>query len=405
MRSLDKLRGEISDLTDQARSLTESEDGEPIELDEAGEEALRSVTEQIEAKTAAAERLRSINDAVGQAQEVLTAQSTELRIDGGPPEASDVSRTLTFGEFAQKAAKGELKSEDVREVARSMAYRALATQGTGNAAGILPPAWLTDIVDFIGQTRPFISAFDQRPLPDSGLTINYPRVTTRPSVGAQANEHDDINSQATVIANQTADVNTYGGGESMSVQMIERTEPGYLSIVMELYAEEMAVNANVAAHTAALAAIGAGNEVTVDVTTNGVDTIVPDFTAAAKLIHAARLGAPDTLVMGLDFWEGVVGAVDSEGRPLFPSQGGSNPAGTAQITGPGAISNLAWVVDPTLPAAKAVLGNRRAFTSFLGPVNTLGADVPTSLAKDYAVYQYGAFATRRPDALAELTLA
>ena len=61
MKALEAIRGEISELTEQARSLTEDDKGEPIELDEAGEEALRTVTEQISARTAAAERLRCVS--------------------------------------------------------------------------------------------------------------------------------------------------------------------------------------------------------------------------------------------------------------------------------------------------------------------------------------------------------
>ena len=401
MRSLEKLRGEIAELTDQARTLTETESGEPIELDEAGEEALRSLTESIEQKTAAAERLRSINDVVGHAQDILSGQSHDLRIDAPQATNSDVARTMSFGEYAQMAARGDISTEEVQEVQRSMAFRALTAQDTTNAEGILPPAWLTDIVDFIGTARPFIAAFDQRPLPDSGLTINYPRVTTKPTAAAQVAENNDVSSTASVITNNSVDVSTYGGGESLSVQMIERTDPGYLAIVMELYAEEMAVTANTAAHTIALTDVTQTASLSL---ANAGDDIVSAFADAAKQVHTARLGPPDTLVVGLDVWEYLVGSSDSDGRPLLPAFGGSNPAGQGGLGGSGVLSDVRWVVDPTLPVAKAVLGNSRAFTSFLGPVRTLGADVPATLSKDYAVYQYGSFATRRPDALVEITL-
>ena len=402
MRSLEKIRGEIAELTDQARSLTENEDGEPVELDEAGEEALRSVTEQIEAKTAAAERLRSINDAVGHAKDILAGQSHDLVIDAPKSGSSDVARTLSFGEYAQRAAAGEIPTEEIQDVQRAMAFRALAAQDTSNAAGILPPAWLTDIVDFIGVSRPFISAFDQRPLPDSGLTINYPRVTTKPAAAVQSAENAELSGTATVIENNSITVDTYGGGESISLQMIERTDPSYLAIMMELYAEEMAVTANTAAHTQALTDI---TQTAALSDANDGSDIVEAFAGAAKLVHTARLGPADTLVMGLDVWEYLVRVVDSDGRPLFPYAGGQNaPGGSALSNAMGMLSDVSWVVDPTMPAAKAVFGNSRAFSSFLGPVRTMGADVPASLSRDYAVYQYATFATRRPDALVEFTL-
>jgi hypothetical protein len=51
------------------------------------------------------------------------------------------------------------------------------------------------------------------------------------------------------------------------------------------------------------------------------------------------------------------------------------------------------------------LGWRRAPTTWLGPVRTLSADKPANLGRDVAIYQFGTWAVRRPDALVELTLA
>lgn len=401
MSALDKARDDIAELTEQIRSATEDADGNAIELDEAGEEAVRALTEQLTAKTAGAERLAEIQRSVNAANEALSVPTGTKTIERTRA-TSEVARTLSYGEFISKQAKGELSSEEAGEVERAMSFRALADATTSNVPGILPDAWLRDIVDFIGVSRPFISAFDQKPLPDSGMTINYPRVTAKPAVAAQATEKTEVASSATTISNNTASLATYGGGEDISIQTIERTDPGYLAIVMELYAEEMAVQTDQAAIADALAAIT--NEVTISAAA-GAAGFMADIAGAAKAVLAARLGAPDSFVVGLDVWEFLAGMVDSEGRPIFPHTAPMNPVGSTTITSDATnVRGLNLVVDPNMAADTGVFGQSRAFSSFLGPVRSMASDVPSLLGRDYAVFQYAAFACRRPDALVEFTL-
>lgn len=411
MSAFEKAQDRARDLVEQIRSLTEDADGNPVDLDEAGTEALAGLHTDLESTNALMERYRSIQESVRTAQQTIAGATP---VDMSLPRAaqrSEVSRTRDFADFAAKAAKGELARDEIDFVGRAIAVgartpdrsRALVDQTTANLPGILPPSWLTDIINFVGQARPFVTAFDQRPLPDTGLTIQYPTVTTKPQVAVQAAQKTDVASRATVVANNSANISTWAGGEDIAVQVLERTSPEYLSLVMELYAEEMAIACDTAAITAATAAITGANEITVTV---GTDVINESLVAAAKVIMGARLGMPDTLVLGLDAWEAFAGATDQDGRPLFPDMGFQNPVGSASIaSSSGSARGLNWVYDPNMPATKAILGVSRAFTSFFGPLRTITADVPSKLGYDAAVYQMGAFAVRRPDALVELTIA
>ena len=49
-----------------------------------------------------------------------------------------------------------------------------------------------------------------------------------------------------------------------------------------------------------------------------------------------------------------------------------------------------------MPPDKAILGWQRAFTSMLGGVQTLSADNPSKLGRDYAVFEFGAFLRASP---------
>jgi HK97 family phage major capsid protein len=389
-----------ADLGGQIKALTETPEGEPIELDEAGVETLEVLRSELTKNNAVMQRMSEVAGAVAKSNELIgnfpsgDTGTTIVR----SKKVTEVGRTQSFGDYASKAARGEIPREEVEELSRAMSHsRAFVDQTTANLPGILPPAWARDIVDFIGQSRPFITALDQKPLPDSGLVINYPRVTVKPLVAKQVGEKTEIASRATVITNNSANVDTYAGGEDMSIQAVERTDPSYLSIVFELYAEEAAVKSDQAAIAAATTAV------TQSATFVDAATAAKVLAEAAGLIFRARLGPPDALIVGIGGWEWLSGLTDADGRPLLPHTGLGNPLGsTSAASDMGDFRGLNLVVDPNMTDNVGFLANSRAFTSFLGPVRTLTADVPAKLGYDAAVFQMAAFAVRRPDAMVEL---
>ena len=411
MSAFSQAQTEAAEIADQIKVLTENEDGSPKELDEAGEDALRSLTENLENTNGRMERLRDVHRALAASNEIIagTPGSDELTV-ARPQRHMAVDRVRSFGEFASLAAKGDLPSEEIESIFDATQpipgddrSRALADQTTANLSGILPPAWLRDIMEFIGTAMPFVTAMSQAPLPDSGLTITYPQVTTKPSVAVQATQKTDVSSTATVIGSQTANVSTYGGGEDIAVQVLERTDPAYLGIMLELYAEQMATVVDTAAITAATTAITGAGEITLSKA--APENINALLAQGAKHILAARLGLPNVLVLGLDAYEFFAGAADSDGRPLFPDMAPQNALGQSSIAATsGQARGLSWVVDMNMPPTKAIMANSRGFTSFLGAVRTLTADIPAKLGRDYAVYRYAAFAARRPDAMVEFTV-
>lgn len=304
----------------------------------------------------------------------------------------------SIGRFARAVAAGDT------DAARRYGF-ALTDVTTGDVPGILPPQWVTDFAEELAAARPLVTAFETRPLPESGMVITYPvKTAAGPLTGEQAAEKTDITSGKLSIDPATAGVETWAGGNDVSIQTILRTDPDYLDLLFAEYGYDLADRHNTSVGAKVLAAIGAGNEVPL---ARDVATIVATLATAARRIWAARRGArPNRLVLGLDVWEFLAGAADPDGRPLFPAMSGANPAGQITITtDTGEVRGLDYLVDPTLPAAKAVMGWNRAVTTWLGPVATMSADVPSKLGRDVAMYQFAASAVRRPDALVELTLA
>lgn len=407
---LERLRTEYTTAQDRYRaieSLLEGEDRDPNETEQ-GE--LNSLTE----------RMRSLQPRIAEASEMERMLNAGAEAFAGVPAASPsvqrgrggdqrtrnpMEAFRSWGEYARAVANGEVTREDREQVeTRALEFmvehaRALVDITTADVGGIVPPVWLRTIADTIDASQPFVTAFSQLPLPDVGMTLTYPSIATRPLVGKQNAEKTEVPSRKTSIIPNTVGVSTYGGGEDVSVQVLQRTDPSYLGLMLELYAEAMALVVDTDAINAALAAITAP---AVDLGTPA--TFATQLAAAAvDVLNASRL-MPDTLVVGTDVWGAFAGAVDADGRPLFPDVAPSNPVGRTDLSSTnGAARGLSLVVDPNMPDGTGVLGNRVAFTSLLGAVQTLSADNVAKLGRDYAVFRFAAFAIRRPDAMVKIT--
>src|SRR5262249_6730165 len=144
---------------------------------------------------------------------------------------------------------------------------------------------------------------------------------------------------------------TYGGGEDVSVQTIARTSPEYLSIVNELYAEQMATAMDTDACTQVIAG-ATGTPATISAAAKGAD-VTATLATVGKTIMVARANF-DTWVMAPDVWQLVVGAADTTGRPLFPNLGPNNAVGSSTVDSPtGTARGLTFVADPNMAAGKS----------------------------------------------------
>lgn len=415
MQLLETLRGQFTETQESIRALTDEINGN---------DGATPTDEQAANLATLNDNLEGLLPRIEQAAHMAQRMHGAAELFGGVPgdlntRLDAVRRTQparewdSFGAYARALANDEV--DDVmradmtrmswareRQAREALHGRAFVDVTTADVPGLLPPTWLTEIIDLIGAARPFVSAFSTRPLPDTGMAINYPTVTQRPQVGLQAAEKTDIASRKTTVASGVANVKTYGGGEDISVQVLQRTEPAYLGLVLELYAEEMAAAVDAAAIATATGVIPAGNKLTVSAA-GGNDEITTAFVNAAALIFAAN-GVPNTVVLGMNAWKAIAGAVDSDGRPIYPNASPMNPAGSSALdTRTGDVRGLSFVVDPWLGTNLAIVGWDQAFTSLLGGVQTMSANNPSKLGTDYAVYEFAAFAARKPNALVQIT--
>ena len=407
---LDRLNGQMTAAQDRYRALETliaEEDRDPSDIERGEMDSLRSTMERIAPQILeTVEMERRLNTSAAAVASLPAATPGAPRAPRTPaPVRSPLENYRSFGDVARAVAMGEITGEERDALYTSQNdyliehSRALVDITTADVPGLVPPVWLRTIADTISAAQPFVTAFSQIPLPDVGMTLTYPTIVTRPLVGKQGAEKTEIPSRKTTITPSSANVSTYGGGEDISVQVLQRTDPSYLSLMLDLYAEAMAITVNTDAITAALAAI----------TTAAVDLgASADFAAAlaaaaAQVLTQSRI-MPDTLVVAVDIWQAFASAVDGDGRPLFPNTAPVNPVGTTSLDSTtGSARGLSLVVDPMMPAGQGILGSRNAFTSLLGPVQTLSADNVAKLGRDYAVFRFAAFIARRPDAMVKLS--
>jgi HK97 family phage major capsid protein len=412
---LDRLRTEYQTTQDRYRSLEAlvTADGHDI-----------SETEQSELDNMA-ERLRSMQPRIEEAVELERSLAAGASAFSNMPvfapgaavtphrrEQHPAERFRSWADYAASLARGEVTREDyeaVQEVILAAEVggpddvrRAFVDVLTTDVPGLVPTQYITSLADTINAARPFINAFSTLPLPNTGMVLSYPTITARPLVGKQTTQKTDISSRKTTVSATTTNVLTYGGGEDVSVQVLQRTEPSYLGLMLQLYAEQMAIVMDTDAIAAAVAA-ATQTDITLSLAApaNWNNLLAAGI---GTLLANSRM-MPDVFIMGTTLWANFAGAASSDGRPLFPNINAMNPVGQFSFSDTnGNVRGLTVAVDPNMSASRGVIGNRNAFTTFVSSTQTMNIFNPSKLGQDFAVYEFAAFASRRPDALVEVVM-
>jgi phage head maturation protease len=295
----------------------------------------------------------------------------------GAPARAGRGRYPTFGHFALAAARGEVEPSYLRRL-----EAAWSDQLVADVPGLMPEAWMRDVVDLMGTVTGTIDLFSSRPLPDAGMALHQPVLTQGPDIGRQLVEKTDIPSRKVLIADTPFPVQTFAGGQDISMQVLLRSDPSYLDELMRLYVREMGLQMNIAAGASVLAAATTSSPL-------DPDDINGSIIDAALIIGNATFSFPQVLLLGSAVWAMVGKAVDNAGRPLFPTYSPMNPVGSFNLTDAGgAVRDLRFAVDWSIDPDTAVLGLRDAWRSWRSPMRTLTADVPRLLGRDVAVFEF-----------------
>lgn len=308
----------------------------------------------------------------------------------------------TFGHYCRaRARSGESPNEGplfdalstvtAHGAARRRHARAFEDATTADIAGLIQVQWINEVIDLYMVLAPTVANWSTSPMPEKGMTVSQPIVGDRPTPAVQTNQLDQPTSNKVTVTSSSWSVLTYAGGQGMSIQAIERSEPSYVDLVMRLYVKEMARARNAAAATVLLAHADDVNATAAEY----VDAeTFPDLLVDISAAFLGTLGQPLEVVgLSIALWKALGKAKDDAGRYMFPDFGPMNTVGTFDATSPqGQIRKVNYYVEPAWGTTdiKGVAGIRDAFRTITGAVQTITADVPTELSRDIAVYQYAA---------------
>lgn len=212
---------------------------------------------------------------------------------------------------------------------------------TGAVAGFTPPAYLVEqFAELARAGRPVANLCTPLPLPDRGMVVNVPRITTGTTASVQASEGAAIGNtdlDDTVLA---CPVVTVAGYTDVSRQAIERGEMVEALILGDLAADYASkLDAQVifgtgtsGQHTGLLTVAGTTTITYTDATPT-VGELWPKIADAVRKVVSQRYTGPTALILHPLTWGWLMAQVDSSGRPLVDFTGkGSNP--TAVVSAP-----------------------------------------------------------------------
>jgi phage head maturation protease len=250
---------------------------------------------------------------------------------------------------------------------------------TTDNAGVVPPAYLTELIGVIDTSRPFLSTTRRLETPSSGMTLVVPVINQRPTVGIQDPEKSEVSSQKTLIGTTSFDAITIAGAGDLSIQVIKRSSPSFLNLWVELLAEAYAIESEDVAIQALFNAIG-GVGAGVALNPNNLNlgaAFVTSFDAIRR--------PPDTIWLSTQaVGEFIDAKASTTNQPMYP---GLRASATAAGGIEGVISGLRPVHVPTLDAhgAYAIVGPSSGFAWAEDGTYTLQVDVPAKAGRDVAL--------------------
>jgi HK97 family phage prohead protease len=261
---------------------------------------------------------------------------------------------ITSAQYLEANIKAALGDDEARRVVRA------ADDSTSTNTGLtLAPHLNTFITDtFTG--RPAFEAATRQALLPEGMSFTVPRLYTNatsadvaPTV-ADTNEGSAPSETGMTSAYDTISVNKFSGLQRVSFELIDRSQPAFMEIMMtelrkayEKATDTALLNAFIADGTTAA---------TTAATAAGLQSFISVEGAAAYKGTGGDFA--NKLVASTDQWAAITGYADTTGRALYSAQGATyNAAGTAVATSVrGNVLGTDLIVDHNI-AASGVIDN------------------------------------------------
>jgi HK97 family phage prohead protease len=257
---------------------------------------------------------------------------------------SPIVDKVSYLQYSLKASV--LHDEDARQ------YVKAADNTTSTAPGMVPTPQSRTVINALANAdRGMIDALSREALSATGMTFELPKVTAVPTVSniAENGAITESNLSATYIS---VPVNSFKGRAISTIELIDRSDPSYLTALLQNL--EFAY-AKVTDEFATGTIVAAGQSTGVNA--NTAAGFLGFTSQAAGAVYNSSLGFARNLVVSPGQWTNIMGYNDN-GAPLYNAAQPSNAAGNVRG------DSLRGVVSPGLNLfVSRSIGNAGATTS------------------------------------------
>jgi HK97 family phage major capsid protein len=342
-------------------------------LDRANEEERDPTESERELINGHRERLQQLEPMIGELLEVeetrgkakdaraaLTRRREQPEGEGNGEEGNggDQPREGEYRTFAQYARDailtrfafiGQSVEPAVRQRAAQRLQRAVETVLTTDVPGLIRPEYIAQIMQVIARDRPLVSS--ARMLPLTSGSIQYPRITARPTVAEQVTQKTEVGVGTMTVAMQTKAAKTFLSSANFSWQTIQWSSPDALSLWFDLCGSDYAKKTDTEVATI-LDAADTTPTLSVPNTLDGWTDAVAD---AAGRIYSATGRRANTIYSDVTTGYGILGLVSSA-TPIFLATGGANLSAGAYPS----IGGLQLVISTQIAADRTYVADSSA---------------------------------------------
>ena len=350
--SLDEVSLVSEPAIDSARvsSVAASQDGSDDDDEDDDKEEMKATDENSESLDEETEETNPTTegDEVSDTTETAPAE-TSVEASKHVPMAYTAPRSpivdkVSYLQYSLKASV--LHDEDARQ------YVKAADNTTSTAPGMVPTPQSRTVINALANAdRGMIDALSREALSATGMTFELPKVTAVPTVAniAENAAITESNLSATYIS---VPVNSFKGRAISTIELIDRSDPSYLTALLQNL--EFAY-AKVTDEFATGTIVAAGQSTGVNA--NTATGFLGYTSQAAGAVYNSSLGFARNLVVSPGQWTNIMGYNDN-GAPLYNAAQPSNAAGNVRG------DSLRGVVSPGLNLfVSRSIGNAGATTS------------------------------------------
>ena len=306
---------------------------------------------------------------------------------------SPIVDKVSYLQYSLKASV--LHDEDARQ------YVKAADNSTSTAPGMVPTPQSRTVINALANAdRGMIDALSREALSATGMTFELPKVTAVPTVSniAENGAITESNLSATYIS---VPVNSFKGRAISTIELIDRSDPSYLTALLQNL--EFAY-AKVTDEFAVGTIQAAGQQTGVNA--NTATGFLGYTSSAAGAVYSSSLGFARNLVVSPGQWTNIMGYNDN-GAPLYNAAQPSNAAGSVRgdslrgVVSPGLnlfVSRSIGNAGGTTSTGdfSMVVVNPDAWTWYESPRFELRTNVNSDGTIDILYYGYAAIAPKIP---------